>query len=72
MQRVLVREVQVATGEPSVEPVECSGFPERPTVTGAGVIRGPSFAYDFETWRPVGCSSDIRGSGCSCVGKGGS
>jgi hypothetical protein len=49
VQRGLVREVQVATGEPNVEPVECSGFPERPTVTGAGVIRGPSFAYDFET-----------------------
>ena len=47
-QSVLVGEVQVATGEPNVEAVECSGFPERPTVTGAGVIRGPSFAYDFE------------------------
>jgi hypothetical protein len=72
VQRVLVREVQVATGEPNVEPVGCLGFPERPTVTGAGVIRGPSFAYDFETWRPVGCSSDIRDSGCCCVGKDGS
>jgi hypothetical protein len=71
VQRVLVREVQVATGEPNVEPVECSGFPERPTVTRVGVIRGPSFAYDFETWRPVGCSSDIHGFGCSCVGQDG-
>ena len=72
MLRVLVREVQVTTAEPNVELVGRSGFPERPTVTGAGVIRGPSFAYDFETSRPVGCSSDIRGFGCSCVGKGGS
>ena len=72
VQRVLVREVQVATGVPNVEPVGCSGFPERPTVIGAGVIRGPSFAYAFEPWRPAGCTMGIRGSGFFCVVKGGS
>ena len=29
-----------------------SGFPQRRTVSGAGAIRGPSFVFDFETWRP--------------------
>ena len=72
MQRVLVREVQVAYRVAERRACRVLGFSERPTVTGAGVIRGPSFAYDFETWRPVGCSSDIRDSGCCCVVKDGS
>ena len=53
-------------------PVVFWGFPERLTVTGAGAIRGPSFVFDFETWRPVGCTMGIRGFEFSCVVKGGS
>jgi hypothetical protein len=56
----------------SVGTVAFWGFPERLTVTGAGAIRGPSFAFDFETWRPVVCTMGIHGSGCSCVVKDGS
>jgi hypothetical protein len=34
-------------------------------------ISAPGSACDFETWRPVGCNADIRGSGGSCVGEDG-
>ncbi|MFM7135791.1 MAG: hypothetical protein ACKO1M_01800 [Planctomycetota bacterium] len=27
------------------------------------VIRGPSFAFDFETWRPAGCTTGTFGCG---------
>ena len=72
MQRVLVREVQVAYRVAERRACWVLGFSRTTTATGAGVIRGPSFEFDFEIWRPVGCNSDIRGSGCSCVGNDGS
>ena len=72
MQRVLVREVQVAYRVAERRACRVLGFSRTTTVTGAGVIRGPSFAYEFETWRPAGCTMGIRGSGFFCVVKGGS
>ena len=46
-------------------------FPEQPCVIGARVIRGPNFAFDFETWRRAECTMVIKGSGCSCGVKDG-
>ena len=40
MQRVLVREVQVATGKAERRACRVLGFSRTTTVTGAGVIRG--------------------------------
>jgi len=34
------------------------------------VIRGPSFAFDFETWRRAECTMVIEGSGSFCVVQG--
>ena len=47
VQRVLVREVQVAYRVAERRACRVLGFSRTTTITGAGVIRGPSF--DFET-----------------------
>jgi hypothetical protein len=46
-----VREVQVAYRIAERRACSVLRFSERLAATGAGVIRGPSFAFDVETWR---------------------
>jgi hypothetical protein len=43
-----------------------------PQIEPSSAIRGPTFEFDFKTWRPVACTMGIRSPGFSHVVKGGS